>query len=206
MTLDSFSEIILILACAWIAWRTFKQTDAYAGIGLAALIIGFAAFLGMVRFSSFADASALIKGPHQFASIVASVSAFPILAFSLARPKSPIAMRIAGAWWMTFVAAGFGVALVALGFKLWAQTVPAVCALWIGYSVIFTKAGRSLPRILGFLSLLLSFAATLLIKPDILIFGIFSKTQLLHYFLAIALVLLALRECQSSKSSNLKVN
>lgn len=194
MTLDSFSELVLAMVCAWIIWRSLKAPQSFAGIGLAAALIGFAALLGLVKFSSFSEASEVVSGPHRFASLVAAVGAFPILAYSLAQPASPIAMRLAGAWRMTFVLAGFSVAIVALGFKLWGQIVPAVCALWIGYTVLFTTKKRSLLLVLGWLSLLASFAVTLLIKPDAIVVGVLSKPQLLHYFLALALILLTYKK------------
>ena len=202
MTLDSFSEIILALVCVWIFVQAFKVPNTHAGIGLAALLIGIAAVLGIVKFSSFTEASLIVSGAHKFASLVASVAAFPILAYSLANPSQPFAMRLAGAWWLTFICGGFGVAIVVLGFKPWAQIVPALCALWIGYTVLFTAQGRSTKRILGFVALLLSFAATLLIKPEMQLLGFLSKTQLLHYFLAIALFLLT-QERLKQKTGNI---
>ena len=204
MTLDAFSDLVLFLACGWIVWTAFKTnlktSNTRAGIGLAALLIGFAALLGTIKFSSFSEASALVKGAHQFASLVAGVGAFPILAFSLANPKSPIAQRMVGAWWFTFAVAGFGVALVVLGFKLWGQIVPAVCALWIGYTVLFKPHANRVWLIVGWVSLVASFCATLFIKPDVLVFGVLSKVQLLHYFLALGLALLAMFSGQQNQS------
>ena len=198
MTWDAFSDVVLFAVCAWIAWGALlqsKQTSPthagfHAGFGLAAVLIGFAALLGVIKFSSFTDASALVKGAHLFASMLASVAAFPILAFSLANPRSAIATRFAGAWWLTFVLAGFGVAVVVLGFKPWAQIVPAVCALWIGYTAVLQKHPRKIMRLCGWLSLLACFAANLLISPSVLLAGVLSKVQLFHYFFALALWLL----------------
>ena len=191
MTADAFSDLVLFLVCAWLAYANFRDEQEPAGFGLTFVLIGLAAGLGILRFSSYPDISDAVKGAHQFASLVAAVGAFPIWAFSLAHPESALARRLAGAWWLTFVVGGFGVGIWTLGFKLWSQLIPALCALWMAWTVLRGWRGQALWwGVAGLACLFSSFAAALLLAPQVPVIGFVTKTQLLHYWLALALVLL----------------
>ena len=193
MTHDSFSDLVLLSVCMGIAYRCLTVHRERAGVGIACLLIGIAAFLGVIRFSDWKPIHELAEGPHRFASTIAAVGAFPILAYSLAFPKSPIATRLAGAWWFTFVVGGFGMAVWLLGFKLWAQIVPALCALWMAVSVAGGCRGRRLGLgIAGLVFLFASFGVTLFLPASTRVLGIFKSIQMFHYFLATALALIAL--------------
>jgi hypothetical protein len=157
------------------------------------VLIGLAAVLGVLRFSTWAPFNEAVRGAHQFASLVAAVGAFPLLAFSLHQPDSPLATRRAGAWWLVFVVAGAGVAAVVLGVKVWARVAPLLSCVWIGHAVLFKRAGahRALGAA-GLACLLAAFAATLLMAtPEQQLLGLFTRVQLLHYLMAVALCLLA---------------
>jgi hypothetical protein len=99
MTADALSDLVLALVCAGIAARCLGGARSRPGIGIAAVLIGLAAVLGVLRFSTWAPFNEAVRGAHQFASLVAAVGGFPLLAFSLHQPDSPLATRLAGAWW-----------------------------------------------------------------------------------------------------------
>lgn len=189
MTLDAFSDLVLWAVCMGLAW--LSRTRRFAGIGIACLLIGLAAGLGVFRFSSSAFISELVKGAHSFASLLAAVAGLPILAFSIGHPESPLARRGAGAWWLAFALGGLGVAVVVLGFKAWAQIVPVLSGVSMAWVVIRSPAGRDRAvGAAGVACLFASFAAALLMSPEARVLGVLSKTQLLHYLLALALVLI----------------
>jgi len=190
MTADAFSDLGLFAVCAGLAWHCLSAERGRAGIGVACVLIGAAAFLGVFRFSSWPGASEAVRGAHQFMALVAAVGAFPILAMSLAEPSSAVACRLGGAWWVTFVLAGLGVALVMMGVKLWQQAVPLLCGLWIVFSMATRRSGWARWRgLAGALCLLATFAVALLVRePDMLVLGLLPKTQMLHYLLAAALL------------------
>lgn len=192
LTHDSFSDLVLFAVCSCLALRYLAFTRDRAGIGIACLLIAIAAFLGVIRFSDWNPLNKQTRGPHEFASMIAAVGAFPVLAFSLAFPDSPIARRVSGAWWLAFVVGGFGFAVWLLAFKPWGQIAPALSGFWMVASVATAYRGTS--RWLGIGGLVLLFtslAVTVLIDASSLLLGIFSPTQLLHYFLAAGLLLLA---------------
>jgi len=190
VTADAFSDLVLFAVCVWLAWQCLPAHVGRAGIGVACVLIGTAALLGVFRFSSWPDVSEAVRGAHQFAALVAAVGAFPIWAMSLAQPESAIAQRLAGAWWVTFVLAGVGVAVVVLGVKAWQQAVPLLCGLWIAYIVVTRRRGlQRWVGAAGVLCLMGTFGVALLVKvPEALVLGLVSKTQALHYLLAAALV------------------
>lgn len=203
MTHDSFSDLVLCATCMFIAFRNLPigtvrvdrgESDlGYAGIGIACLVIGMAAALGVVRFSDWSPFNERMHGPHRIASTFAAVGAFPLLAYTIAYRGSPISRRVSGAWWFTFVAGGLGLGVWLLGFKPWAQIVPALSGIWMIFSVAKLFRGRSLATgAFGLIFLLAAFLATLLIPDSYSVFGVFSSTQLFHYFLASALLLIAI--------------
>jgi hypothetical protein len=193
MTADALSDLVLALVCAGIAARCLGGARSRPGIGIAAVLIGLAAVLGVLRFSTWAPFNEAVRGAHQFASLVAAVGGFPLLAFSLHQPDSPLATRLAGAWWLVFVVAGAGVAAVVLGVKVWARVAPLLSCIWIGHAVFFKRAGahRAVGGA-GLAFLLAAVAATLLMaRPEQQLLGLFTRVQLLHYLMAVALWLLA---------------
>lgn len=193
MTPDSFSDLALCLVCLAIVHRSWwAQTDR-AAIGLAGLLIGFAAALGVLRFSTWTELGELVKGTHQFASVLAAVAGFPMLALGIVRPDSTIARYRAGAWWCAFVIGSFGIAVWVLGFKPWAQLVPALSALTMLVALRQSEPGRNrLLRALGIGFLFAGFTAVVLLTPTELLFGLVSRVQLLHYALVIGLSLLVI--------------
>lgn len=193
MTPDSFSDLALFLVCLGILHRCWwVQTDR-AAIGLAGLLIGFAAALGVLRFSTWTEIGDLVKGVHQFASVLAAVAGFPMLALGIVRPDSTVARYRAGAWWCAFVIGGFGVAVWVLGFKPWAQLVPAVSALAMLVALRKPEVGRNRAlRALGVGFLFVGFTAVVLLTPTDLLFGLVTRVQLLHYALVVGLPLIVL--------------
>ena len=192
MTADALSDLVLALVCAWIAARCLGGAHPRSGIGVAAVLIGLAAVLGVRRVSTWAPVNDAVRGAHQFASLVAAVGGFPLLAFSLHQPDSPLATRLAGAWWLVFVVAGTGVAAVVLGVKVWARVAPLLSCVWIGHAIFFKRAGAHRAKgAAGLACLLAAFAATLLMAtPEQQLLGLFTRVQLLHYLMAVALWLL----------------
>jgi hypothetical protein len=193
LTHNSFSDLVLFAACAALAVRYLVLLRDQAGIGIACLLIGVAASLGVIQFSDWNPINELLRGPHRFASTLAAVGAFPVLAYSVAFPQSPISGRVSGAWWFAFVVGGLGFAVWLLGFKPWAQIVPALSGVWLAKKIVLDYRGisRSLGA-MGLVFLFASFFVTLLIPASTQVLGIFTSVQLLHYFLAAALVLIAL--------------
>ena len=191
MTADSLSDLALLLICVGIIYRCWwVQTDR-AALGLGGLLIGFAAALGVLRFSIWTEIGELVKGAHQFASVLAAVGGFPMLALGIVRPDSTVARYRAGAWWCAFVIGGFGIAVWVLGFKPWAQLVPALSALSILVALRNPNAGGNRwLRALGVGFLFAGFTVVVLLTPTDLVFGMMTRVQLLHYALVIGLPLL----------------
>lgn len=186
MTPDSISDLVLFLVCAAIVHRCWLRNEGEAALGLAGMLIGTASMLGVMRFSSWAALVDVVKGAHQFASIFAAVGGFPLLAIGILRPESSIARYRAGAWWCAFVIGGIGMAIWLLGFKPWAQTVPALCGIWMLAAIRHKPAGRDRNVLMiGLALLFMSFAA-------VLSFPAASRVQPVHYSLAMALSLLVL--------------
>jgi hypothetical protein len=192
LTHDAFSDLVLFAVCIGLAIWNLPARREQAGLGIACLVIGLAALLGVIRFSDWDPYHHRALGPHRFAATFASVGAFPVLAYSLAYPESPLSKRLSGAWWLTFVVGGFGMAIWLLGFKLWAQIVPVLSGLWIASSIATGYRDRN-PWLgtVGIVFLFASFAVTLSGPAAVRVLGIFTTTQMFHYFLATALCLIA---------------
>lgn len=199
MTHDAFSDLVLFATCMFIALRNLPLGNA--GVGIACLVIGIAASFGVIRFSDWSPFNERMHGPHRIASTFAAVGAFPLLAYTIAYPSSPISRRVSGAWWLTFVVGGLGLGVWLLGFKLWAQIVPALSAICMLYSVAtsFRRSNLAFGAI-GLIFLLAAFLATLLIPDSYSVIGVFSSTQLFHYFLAAALLLISISTAREPSS------
>lgn len=180
---DAFSDLVLLLVCAGMAWRNRGTRPAVA---VALALIGFAAFLGVLRFSGVP----LVLGPHRFASLLAACAAFPLLASALRWPDAPLATRPTAVGRFVLVWGGVGVALTLSGLGLWSQVVPGVSALLIAWTVVQRRDnwGRA-----GALLLVGSFVVAATGKPDTVYLGLFNSTQALHYLLAGGLGLLVWR-------------
>jgi len=180
MNADAFSDLVLLLVCAAIAWRDLRARPA---IAIGAGLIGFAALLGVLRFSGVTD----VLGPHRFASLLSACCAFTLIAAGLRWPDAPLARRAAAAGRFVVIVGGVGVALTVAGVGLWSQLVPGLSALLI---VITAVQQRSAPAMAGALLLVGSFVVAALGKQDSLYLGLFNSTQALHYLLAAGLALL----------------
>jgi hypothetical protein len=187
MTPDAFSDLVLALTCAVLAHRC--RGDGRGGVAVACLLIGIAALLGMLRFSSWEPLATAVGGAHRFASLVAAVAGFPLLAFSLASPGGALARHAGGAWWLAFAVGGFGVAAWLLGFKVWAQLAPLASVAAIAWAVQRHGAGgRRWAGFAGVLLLCAGFAIAAGAWPTGgALPALLSKTQALHYALAGAL-------------------
>jgi hypothetical protein len=181
MTPDAFSDLVLALVCAVLAHRC--RADGRGGVAVACLLIGIAALLGVLRFSSWEPLATAVGGAHRFASLVAAVAGFPLLAFSLASPGSALARHAGGAWWLAFPIGGFGIAAWLLGFKAWAQLAPLASATVIAWMVLRHGAGgRRWTGLAGVLLLVAGFAIAAGAWPTGgALPALLSKTQALHY-------------------------
>ena len=182
MNADALSDLVLLLVCAVVAWRDLRTRPAVAvGAGL----IGFAALLGVVRFSGVA----MLYGPHRFFSLLSACAAFSLLAAGLRWPDAAIAKRAAAVGRFVVVVGGFGVAVTVMGGSLWSQIVPGLSALVIVWTAL---QQRSALAILGALLLVGSFVVAATGKPGTVYLDYFNSTQALHYLLAAGIALLAL--------------
>lgn len=191
MTHDSFSDLVLFAVCSYLVCTNLRPCQQRAGIGIACLWIGLAAGLGVLKFSDFSPINQLAAGPHRIVAAIAAVGAFPILAFSLTYPSSPIASRLNGAWWFTFIVGGLGIAIWLVGAKFWAQVTPALCSIPITIAVLQGRDGKGFwIGLFAITALFASFGVALFMGPTSKLLGVFSGTQLLHYLLSMALFLI----------------
>ncbi len=171
------SDLVLALVCGWlVAARMARQP----GLGLAALLIGLAAVLGVLRFGGFD----LVTGPHRFASMLSAVAAFPLLAWVLRWPDDPIAVRFAGAARAVLLLGGIGVTATLTGVSGWGPAVSVVSAVMIMVTMV---EQRNPVGIIGAVVLIVALAAAAAGKA-----ALFDSTVVLHLGLAAALALLAL--------------
>ena len=137
MNADALSDLVLLLVCAAVVWRDLRTRPAIAvGAGL----IGFAALLGVVRFSGVA----MVYGPHRFFSLLAACVAFSLLAAGLRWPDAAIAKRHAAIGRFVVVVGGLGVALTVLGVALWSQIVPGLSAVVIVWTALQQRSAAAI--------------------------------------------------------------
>jgi hypothetical protein len=170
------SDLVLALVCGWLVVTRMAK---HPGLGLAALLIGLAATLGVVRFSGLE----MLAGPHRFASLVSAVAAFPLLAWVLRWPDDPVATSFAGASRVALFAGGIGIAVTVFGNAGWSPGVALASAVLIAVTMV---QRRSLGGMAGAAAMIIGMgaAAARAMVP-------FDATVVLHLGLAAALVLLA---------------
>jgi hypothetical protein len=173
---NAASDLVLALACGWVV---ATQWQRHPGLGLAALLIGVAATLGVLRFSGVEA----LAGAHRFASLLSACAGFPLLAWSLCWPADPIAATIKGASRFALLVGGVGVGATVLGLPIWAQAMALLSGLVIAVTMI---RRRDAAGIAGAVALLGAMAAAGAGKA-----APFNTTVVLHLGLALALLLLA---------------
>lgn len=180
---DALSDLLLAIVGLFFAWRLMPQRPGLAiGMGL----IGFAAGLGVLRFSGI-DA---MLGPHRFASLLAGCAGLPLLAASLRWPDDSLATRVNAAAYFAMIIGALGVVLVVVvQFSGWAQLVPAASALLI---LMTALQQRHAVAILGSTLLIGSFVVSALG----LVAGPLNSIQLLHLLMACGLALLTINAPQ----------
>ena len=183
MSADALSDLILLLVCAAGAWVQWRNRPALA---VALGLVGLAAFFGVMRFSAVPGT----LGPHRFASLLAAVAAFPLLAAALRWPDGPLATRFTAVGRFVITVGGVGILLTMMGVDWWQMAVPGLAVLVIAWTMIQARGALG---VAGVLVLIASFAIAATGKPDTLYLGVFNPTQAMHYTLATALALLALQ-------------
>jgi hypothetical protein len=175
---NAASDLVLALVCGWVVATRFRHQP---GFGLAALLIGVAATLGVLRFSGV---EALV-GAHRFASLVSACAGFPLLAWSVRWPADPIAATGKGASRFALLVGGIGVGATVLGMPIWGQGMALLSGLVIAVTAV---QRREAAGIAGAVALLVAMAAAGAGKA-----APFNTTVVLHLGLALALGLLATR-------------
>jgi len=173
---NAASDLVLALVCGWVvATRMARQP----GFGVAALLIGVAAALGVLRFGGLEA----LSGAHRFASLVSACAGFPLLAWSVRWPDDPIVATMKGASRAALLAGGIGVGATVLGLAAWGPGVALLCGLVIAVTAV---QRREAAGIAGAAALLVAMGAAGLGAA-----APFNTTVVLHLGLAAALVLLA---------------
>jgi hypothetical protein len=173
---NAASDLVLALVCGWVVATKMAR---HPGLGLAALLIGAAAALGVLRFSGLEA----LAGAHRFASLVSACAGFPVLAWAVRWPQDPIAATGKGASRFALLAGGIGVGATVLGLAAWGQGVALVSAMVI---VVTAVQRREAVGIAGAVALVVGLAAAAVGKA-----APFNTTVVLHLGLALALALLA---------------
>jgi hypothetical protein len=176
MSGNAASDLVLALACFWVVVTQWRR---HPGLGLAALLIGVAATLGVLRFSGVE----VLAGAHRFASLLSACVGFPLLAWSLCWPADPIAATMKGASRFALLVGGVGVGATVLGLSLWGQAMALIAGLVIAVTMV---QRREAVGIAGAVALLGAMAAAGAGKA-----APFNTTVVLHLGLALALLLLA---------------
>ncbi|MBC7522013.1 MAG: hypothetical protein H7268_13095 [Sandarakinorhabdus sp.] len=172
---NAASDLVLALVCGWVVMTRFARQP---GFGLAALLIGVAAALGVLRFTGLE----MVTGAHRFASLVSACAGFPLLAWAVRWPADPIAATRAGASRAALLAGGIGVGATVFGLEAWGQIVAVLSALVIAVTAMQQRESAA---IAGATALIIGMAAAAIGKA-----APFNTTVVLHLGLAAALVLL----------------
>jgi len=176
MTANAASDLVLGLACGWVvATRIGRQP----GFGLAALLIGIAAALGVLRYTGVD----VVSGAHRFASLTSACAAFLLIAWALRWPDDPIVITMAGAVRAAMLAAGVGIGATVLGLSAWGAAISVSAALLISVTMVQRRNGVG---VAGAAALVIAMAASALGKA-----APFNAIVVLHVGLAAALLLLA---------------
>ncbi|MFZ4690768.1 MAG: hypothetical protein ACOYLS_16165 [Polymorphobacter sp.] len=177
MTGNAASDLVLALVAGWVVATKLAK---HPGLGLAALLIGSAATLGVLRFSGVEA----LAGAHRFASLVSACAGFPLLAWAVRWPADPIAATLKGASRAALLAGGIGIGATVLGLAAWGQGAALLSGLVIAVTGV---QRREACGIAGAMALLAAMVAAGVGKA-----APFNTTVALHLGLALALGLLAL--------------
>jgi len=173
------SDFVLALSCLFIAARTARTRP---GVALACAALAAAALLGVLRFSVAPE----VGGAHRFLSLIGGTAALPLLAASVTWSDGRPAKTGRGAAVFLLAGSALGIALIASGlFPLWGQIVPAASALVLLGRALRMSAVRT---IAGAAVLAVTFGA---VAAGLTVAG-YAPTEILHYGMAAALLLLCL--------------
>lgn len=177
MSGDAFSDLVLAALCALLFFSNLRR---WPGLAFACATLSLTAALGVARYVGWTYAA----GPHQFLVLLTKCAALPLLAESWTWPGGAPARTRRGAGLFLFMSTMLAVLLVVvLSFKLWSLFAPAGSALLL---LIATVRARRPRPIAGAVLLAATFAVT---ATDAVRWPA-SPAELLHYGLALALLLL----------------
>lgn len=176
MNLQALFDGLLAATALYLAWGPARSLPA---LRLGSLLLGSAAVLGTLRFSGLFALPQL----HQYVSMLGAGVGLPLIAITLAQPKSAVALQRRYAWIFAVVAAVICTLLaVVLQWKLWISLCALVAALSIlGVGILrkqIMQAGAGLLTLVA----LVAFAAKLTV-------GSINPGDLLHVGLTLSLVL-----------------
>lgn len=174
---NAASDLVLALVCGWVVVTRMRGQP---GLGIAALLIGVAAALGVLRFSGID----VLAGPHRFASLVSACAGFPLLAWAGRWPDEPIAATMKGASRAALLASGIGVGATVFGLAGWGAGAALLSALVIAVTVVQKRDALGTA---GATALIVGMAAA-----GIGAAAPFNTTVVLHLGLAAGLALLAI--------------
>jgi len=148
---------------------------------MACVILGSAAVLGTLRFSSLLP----LPGLHQFVSMLGAAVGLPLLAIAVSQPSSMVATQRRYSWIFAVLAAVLCTVLVmVVQFKAWAPLCALLSALTIFVVGILRRRGLTTTAGLLILLALGAFAGKFS-------FAIFEPGDLLHIGLSLGLLVLA---------------
>ena len=171
----AYTDGVLALVCLWL----LSRASLPLGLRIAAGTLGFAAVLGVLRFSGLYP----IPQWHQFVSMLGACAAFPLLAVAVLWPDAGVTRQLKFASIFFIVMAAFGVLAVVVAQKrvvVDALTVISVVAILISL-VRGGRWGTALTTALMLAGLLL-FAAKANLVPALV------PGDLLHIGMAIGLL------------------
>ncbi len=176
----ALSDLALTLACAWVCVLQYRHS---AALTLAAALIGLAAALGV----GFYSGAVALEAAHRVASQLSASAAFPLLAVGYAFPKHAVSRRYGLAAGVATVLGLAGRGAAALGL---AQAGSVISVFSVGVMIWATARAPSLVRIVGMSFLTASIAVVAFGGSATRYFHSFTRVEMLHYLLAVALVAL----------------